>query len=62
MKVITLAFVASALALIIGTGVVTAQQPQQPRGTQPFSVRNPLGQPINPAADGAFNPMSSNIN
>ena len=61
MKALTLTFGASALALTIGTGVVTAQQPQQPRGTQPFSVENPLGLPINPAAEGAFNPMSSNV-
>lgn len=62
MIVITLAFGAAALALVIGTGVVNAQRPQQPRGTQPFSVGNALGLPINHAADGAFNSMSPNVN
>ena len=36
-----------------------AQQP--PAGPQPFSVGNRLGLPITPAADGAFNAMSSNV-
>ena len=38
----------------------SAQQPAaaQPR---PYFVGNPLGLPINPAADGAFAPMSSNV-
>jgi hypothetical protein len=61
MKVFTLASGATALALAIGTSFVTAQQPQQPQGPQPFSVGNRLGLPILPAADGAFNPMSSNV-
>jgi len=61
MKALTLTFGVSALVLIIGTGVATAQQPQQPLGIPPFSVGNPLGLPISPAADGTFNPMSSNV-
>ena len=61
MKVFTLVSGATALALAIGTSFVTAQQPQQPQGPQPFSVGNRLGLPIVPAADGAFNPMSSNV-
>ena len=60
MKALTLTFGASALVLAIGTGLATAQQPQ-PSGAQPFSVGNPLGLPINPAADGAFDPMSPNV-
>ena len=55
----TLAFGAAALAIAIGAGFVAAQQP--PAGPQPFSVGNRLGLPITPAADGAFNPMSSNV-
>ena len=39
---------------------MTAQQPP-PQGPQPFFVGNRLGLPINPAADGAFEPMSSNV-
>jgi len=55
-----------AAALLIGFGLTTlaAQpppQPPQPPQPQPFSVGNPLGLPIAPAADGAFNPMSSNV-
>ena len=61
MKVLTLAFGGAALAMAIGAGLVTAQQPQPPQGPQPFSVGNRLGLPINPAADGTFNPMSSNV-
>ena len=35
---------------------------QQPAGTpQPFFVDNRLGLRINPAPDGAFQPMSSNV-
>jgi hypothetical protein len=41
-------------------GALVAQGPQ-PQGPQPFSVGNRLGLPINPAPDGAFNPMSSNV-
>lgn len=40
----------------IASGVLLAQQ--QP---QPFFVGNPLGLPIIPAADGRFEPMSSNV-
>jgi hypothetical protein len=58
MKAFTFALGATALAIAIGAVLVTAQQPQ---GPQPFSVGNRLGLPINPAADGAFNPMSSNV-
>jgi hypothetical protein len=54
-----LAITVTALTLTIGTHL-TAQQPQTP-GPQPFSVGNRLGLPIAPAADGAFNPMSTNV-
>jgi hypothetical protein len=37
-----------------------AQQPPPPQ-PQPYFVGNALGLPINPAADGTFNPMSSNV-
>jgi sugar lactone lactonase YvrE len=54
-----LRFAAGAAALVFGiTAVVMAQQPPAP---QPFFVGNRLGLPINPAADGAFEPMSSNV-
>src|SRR5262245_47825588 len=48
------------IALITMSMSLFAQQPAQ-QGPQPFSVGNRLGLPINPAADGAFNPMSSNV-
>src|SRR3954468_4507887 len=54
------AFRAAAFVVLIGAAVATAQQPA-PQGPQPFSVGNRLGLPINPAADGTFNPMSSNV-
>jgi hypothetical protein len=49
-------------ALLIGilVGSIVAQQ-APPAGPQPYSVGNRLGLPINPAPDGAFNPMSSNV-
>ena len=59
MKGITVATGVAALLIGIGVGAVVAQQ--QPQGPQPFFVGNPLGLPINPAADGAFNAISSNV-
>ena len=58
MKALAVAFGWIALAVAVGSGLVAAQQPQQP---QPYSVGNRLGLPITPAADGTFNPMSSNV-
>jgi sugar lactone lactonase YvrE len=53
----------SATALLIALAVsgLVAQQAPAPAGPQPYSVGNRLGLPINPAPDGAFNPMSSNV-
>jgi len=49
-------------ALLAGVAIgALAQQPQAPAGPQPYFVGNRLGLPINPAPDGAFNPMSSNV-
>ncbi len=50
---------ASALAIGIAAGASLAQQ--QPQGPQPFFVGNRLGLPINPAADGKFDEISSNV-
>jgi len=47
------------LAIGMAAGALLAQQP--PQGPQPFFVGNRLGLPINPAADGSFEPMSSNV-
>jgi hypothetical protein len=51
-------------AIVLGAsltaGTVIAQQPA-PAGPQPFSVGNRLGMPINPAPDGKFEPMSTNV-
>jgi SMP-30/gluconolaconase/LRE-like protein len=47
------------LAIGFVAGALLAQQP--PQGPQPFFVGNRLGLPINPAADGSFEPMSSNV-
>lgn len=48
------------LVLLVGvaSGYLLAQQAQQ---SQPFFVGNRLGLPINPAADGTFAAMSSNV-
>ena len=58
MKRFTLVLGPTALAITIGVRLLTAQQTTPP---QPFSVGNRLGLPITPAADEAFNPMSSNV-
>jgi hypothetical protein len=53
------------VALLVGLalGSALAQQggPAAPAGPVPYFVGNRLGMPINPAADGAFNPMSNNV-
>jgi hypothetical protein len=46
----------AALIVCAFAGPTSAQQ--EPR---PFFVGNPLGLPVNPAADGAFEPLSSNV-
>jgi hypothetical protein len=53
-------FVAGTAALVAGlvAGAVLARQAQTP---QPFFVGNRLGLPVNPAADGAFEAISSNV-
>ena len=50
---------AGILAMGMAAGALLAQQP--PQGPQPFFVGNRLGLPINPAADGSFEAMSSNV-
>jgi hypothetical protein len=62
MKTMTLGAAAATLLIGIGAAAVEAQAPQPPQpAQQPFSVGNALGLPITPAADGAFNPMASNV-
>src|SRR5688500_8632928 len=62
MNRVTLMAGAAALMIGIGAGALLAQQPApQPQAPQPFSVGNRLGLPINPAPDGKFEPMSSNV-
>ena len=51
----------AALSIGILTGSLAAQQGPPPAGPQPYFVGNRLGLPINPAPDGAFSPMSSNV-
>ena len=52
-----------AIVLLTGmaAGSLLAQQPPPPAAPQPYFVGNRLGMPINPAPDGAFNPMSTNV-
>ena len=54
--------------LIAGVGILVAGMvagaslaQQAAQGPQPFAVGNRLGLPVMPAADGAFNPVSSNV-
>jgi len=47
-----------ALVISVTAGPVRAQQTQ---GPPPYAVGNPLGLPVHPAADGAFEPISSNV-
>jgi hypothetical protein len=58
MKRVTL--LASSITLIVGAvaGALLAQSAQQP---QPFFVGNRVGLPVNPAPDGAFEPVSPNV-
>jgi len=59
MKRLTLT--SGAIVLLMGGGVGSLAAQQAPAGPQPFSVGNRLGMPINPAPDGAFNPMSNSV-
>jgi hypothetical protein len=47
-----------AAVAFVGTGPLAAQQPQ---GPQPYSVGNRVGLPVTPAANGVFEPVSSNV-
>ena len=58
MKRVTTLTTAAALAIGFAAGALLAQQAQ---GPQPFFVGNRLGLPINPAADGKFEAISSNV-
>jgi hypothetical protein len=58
MKRVTLLAGAAALIIGITPGKTPGQQPQAPR---PFFVGNRLGLPVEPATDGAFEAISSNV-
>jgi hypothetical protein len=55
----TTCFTAVAMMTTLAT-TAGAQQPTPPQ-PRPYFVGNPLGLPINPAPDGAFAPISSNV-
>lgn len=55
MKQMILMTGAVAVALVLGAATHAQQAPQ------PYSVGQPLGLPISPAGDAAFNPISSNV-
>ena len=65
MKRQTVLAATAALILGLAAGATLAQQAPagqgQQQGPQPFFVGNRLGLPINPAPDGTFNPISSNV-
>ena len=48
------------LSLLLGAAATTAAA-QQPAPPRPYTVGNPLGLPVLPAADGRFNPISANV-
>lgn len=50
-----------AVAVALGLGAATHAQQASQQASQPYSVGQPLGLPISPAGDGAFNPISSNV-
>ena len=52
---------ASLATLAIGIAAGAGMAQQQPQGPTPFFVGNRLGLPVNPAADGAFQPISPNV-
>ena len=58
MKRVTLLAGAAGLTIGIVSQEALAQQPTAPR---PIFVGNPVGLPVEPAADGAFQPISSNV-
>ncbi len=58
MKRISSLATAAALVISIVASPVDAQQVQEP---QPFFVGNPLGLPVHPAVDGAFEAISPNV-
>ena len=49
-----------AAALLVGVARALSAQ-QAPAAPQPFFVGNPLGLPVNPTPDGAFEPISPNV-
>ena len=49
------------LGTALGTAIAQQAAPAAPAGPVPYFVGNRLGMPINPAADGMFNPMSNNV-
>src|SRR4029079_2025675 len=52
----------AAIALLVGLALGTAiAQQGPPAAPVPYFVGNRLGMPINPAADGKFDPISSNV-
>jgi hypothetical protein len=51
---------ACAALLVVGM-VPRASLAQQPQGTPPYVVGNPIGLPVTPAPDGAFQPISPNV-
>jgi len=51
----------TSLVLVAGIAASPALAQQQGPTPGPYFVGNPLGLPVNPAADGAFAPMSNNV-
>jgi hypothetical protein len=58
MRRVSLLAGATALLTCVAAGSATGQQSPQ---RQPFQVGNPVGLPVNPAPNGSFEPVSSNV-
>lgn len=58
MRTVTRAAAITALCVAAIPATALAQQPQ---GSPPFTVGNPVGMPVTPGTNGSFDPVSSNV-
>ena len=52
------------IAAVVTLSIATTATPslaQQPQGSPPFTVGNPVGMPVTPGTNGTFDPVSSNV-
>ena len=56
-SIVSVGIAALTVGVTVGAVLAQSQAPASP----PFAVGNPVGLPMTPSADGAFNPASSNV-